>query len=82
MGRGWAKYRDLSGASRSMKDTDKSRYFAITRIVGFTLFVEVLFEQDVQNIFKERKINCSLTYVIHSTQKWKKKKHVEKRTTH
>lgn len=41
----------------------------VTRIVGFTLFVEVLFEQDVQNIFKERKINCSLTYVIHSTQK-------------
>ena len=41
----------------------------VTRIVGFTPFVEVLFEQDVQNIFKERKINCSLTYLIHFTQK-------------
>ena len=41
----------------------------VTRIVGFTPFVEVLFEQDEQNIFKERKINCSLTYLIHSTQK-------------
>ena len=38
IGRGWAKYRDLSMASRSMsrrqiidlRDTDKSRYFAIT----------------------------------------------------